>query len=120
MHSFRRQLLVPDPAQVMQGGLARAVGPPAGIGVDRCIAGDIQHDRAASLASRGGQPAQQRFREAKRAHQIRGQRPLQVLTFGIPQKRQLRRPEIRGIVDQYVEAAQFPPRSAGRGDGCPP
>ena len=106
-HPLRRQLGVPDAAQVAQGRLARAVRAPARVGVDRRVAGDVQHDRAAALAGRRGQRPEQRLGQAERPEQVRGEGPFQVLAVGVAQQRQRRRPEVRGVVDQHVEPAEL-------------
>ena len=86
--------------------LAGAIGAPAGIGVDRRVAGDVDHQRAAPVARRGGKRAEQRLGQAERADEIDRERLLQLLAFGVGKQRQRDRAEARGIVDQHVEAAE--------------
>ena len=56
-HALSAQFLVPDAAQLMQRGLARAVRAPAGIRVDRGIARYVEDHRAAAFARGRGQRA---------------------------------------------------------------
>ena len=100
------QLQVPDPAEMMKGGLARAIGAPAGIGRDGGVAGDIDHDPAAALARRSGQGAEQGLGQAEGTEKIGRQSALQILAIRIAQKRQRHGAEVGGIVDQHIEPAE--------------
>ncbi len=59
--------------------LAGAIGAPAGIGVDGRVAGNVDHQRAAPVASGCGKRAEQRLGQAECADQIDRQRLLQLL-----------------------------------------
>ena len=107
--AVRRELLVPDPAQVRERGLARAVGAPAGVRRDRGVAADVDdHERGprSPAARRRGERAEQRLGQAERAEQVGRERRLEVLALGVGEQRQRHRAEARGVVDEHVEAAE--------------
>src|SRR5437588_2887801 len=87
----------------MQRRLARSVGAPVRIGIDRRIAGNVDHGGAMSRARGSREGAKQRFGQTKRPYQVDGERKLQLLAFGIGQGYERDRPEARGVVDQYIE-----------------
>src|SRR5205807_1631889 len=49
--------------------------------IDRGIARDVDHDRAAPLARRAGERAEQCFGQTKRAHEIDGERKLELFAL---------------------------------------
>ena len=104
------QLLVPDPAQVRQRRLARAVRAPAGIGRDRGVARDVDHQRArAGARRRAPTPRAAPSSALVRRNgptQVGRERRLEVLAVGVGEQRERHRAEARGVVDEDVEAAE--------------
>ncbi len=87
-------------------GLAGPIGAPGGVGVDRGVAGHVEHHRAAPLPGRGGQRAHQSLGQPERAQHIDPQGPLEILAIGVGQQRQGDRTQVRSVVDQHVQPAQ--------------
>jgi hypothetical protein len=98
--------LGPDGGEVLQGGLAGAVGAPAGVGGRGGVAGDVHDQGAAAVARRGGEGAEERLGQAERADEIHRERLLEVLAVGVGEQSERHRAEAGGAVDQHVEAAE--------------
>ena len=93
--------------QVAQRGFACAVGAPRGIRVHGRIARHIQDDRAAPVAGRCRERAEQRFGQPERPEHVRREGALEILALGVAEKCQRRRAEVRRVVDEDVETAQL-------------
>ena len=77
------RLLIPNRRQMGQSGLARAIRAPAGIGADRRIAGDVDHQRATTFACGRGKRTEQGFRQPERADEVDRERLFQLFALGI-------------------------------------
>src|SRR5215470_19179624 len=85
---------IPDTAHVTQSGLAGTVCPPAGIGVNGRVAGNVQYDGSSALSRRSGQRPEQRLGESKRSKHVDCQGPLQLFTVSVAKKSKRRRPQV--------------------------
>ena len=94
-------------AHVPQRGLAGAVGAPARVGVDRRVAGDVEHDGAAALAGGSGQRRRGALWSGGTDPADWWPAPLEVFAVGVGQQAQRHRPKVRGVVDQDVEATEL-------------
>jgi hypothetical protein len=92
---------------VTKGCLARAIGAPARIGIDRRIAGDVDDNCAAPVSRRCGKGAKQRFGQSERPEQVYRQSPLELLALRIGEKFERNGAEARGIVDQDIEPTEI-------------
>ncbi len=91
---------------VTQCGLRRAVRAPLRIGVDRRVARYVEHDRAATLPSGGGQRTQQRLGKAERSQDVGLERHREVFALGVGEKGKRCRSQARRVVDEHVESAE--------------
>src|SRR5215208_4603961 len=106
-HTFRRVLFVPNPTQVMQRGLTRAVRSPTRIRIYRGVARDVEHNSAASFASGRRQCSHQCLCQTERAKDIGSKRALKIFAFSIRQHRQRYWSKVRSVIDQHIDAAEL-------------
>src|SRR5215203_3379145 len=106
-HTFRCVLFVPNPTQVMQRGLTRAVRSPTRISIYRGVARDVEHNSAASFASGRRQCSHQCLCQTERAKDIGSKRALEIFAFSIRQHRQRCWSKVRSVIDQHIKAAEL-------------
>src|SRR5262245_4799535 len=105
-HAIDLSLFSPDCRQMAECSLACAVCAPPRIGVDGCVAGNVDHDGAAPIPGRGGKGPEQGFGQSEGAQQVHGERVLQFLAFRVGKGCEWSRTEARCVVDKHVEPAE--------------
>ena len=88
--------------QVVRGGLRRAVGAPARIGLDGCVRADEGDDAALAHEHRADDGA----RQPERADDVDRERALEVLGGGVDERRQRDRSERAGGVNEHVDGSE--------------